>query len=106
MQVSIYQGWPTSLRRRATFLTVLQQRAISYTRTYKKITPPLTYSRTYLCSATFIVNFTHQHNNNRSLPALCMLLSEISGIPCTEQSSSNRVCIPLLPLKAILSHGC
>ena len=28
------------------------------------------------------------------------------GIPCIEQSSLNRACIPLLPLEAILSHGC
>ena len=34
-----------------------------------------------------------------------MLLSGTSGIPCIEQSSSNRACIPLLPLEAILSHG-
>ena len=66
----VCQGWPTTLRRRATFFTVLQQRAISYTRAYKKITPPLTYLSTYLCLATFIVNVTHQHDNNRSLSAI------------------------------------
>ena len=37
---------------------------------------------------------------------LCMLLSGTSGIPCIEQFSSNRACIPLLPLEAILLHGC
>ena len=37
---------------------------------------------------------------------LCMLLSETFGIHCIEQSSSNRACIPLLPLEAILLHGC
>ena len=32
---------------------------------------PIAYLRTYLCSATFIVNVTpHQHENNRSLPAI------------------------------------
>jgi len=35
-----------------------------------------------------------------------MLLRRTSGIPCLEQSSSKLACIPLLPLKAILSHGC
>ena len=35
-----------------------------------------------------------------------MLLSGTSGIPCLAQSSSNLTCIPLLPIKTILSHHC
>jgi len=45
------QGWPTSQKPRATFLTVLQQRAISYTWAHmKNITPPLPRPLTYLHS--------------------------------------------------------
>ena len=76
----LLQEWPTSLRQRATFLIVLQQRAISYTRAYKKITPPLTYSGTYIYSATFIANVTHQHDNNKSLPGIYCYACYLVGL--------------------------
>jgi len=47
--VSCYmQGWPTSQRSRATFLTVLQQRATSYTWAHMNITPSLLLSHILL----------------------------------------------------------
>ena len=42
--------------------------------------PPLTYSRTYLRSATFIVNVTQQHDNNRSLPAIYCYACYLVGL--------------------------
>jgi len=35
------------------------------------ITPSLPHSNTYLCSATFIVNITHQDDKDRTLQAIC-----------------------------------
>ena len=67
---TLYQGWPTSQRLRATFLTVLPQRAISYTLALINIVPSLPHSHTHLCSAKFIVNVTHQHDNDRNLQAI------------------------------------
>ena len=62
------QGWPTSQRLRATFFTVLPQRATSYIWAHMNITPslPLSHTHTDLCSARFIVNVTHQHDNDRN----------------------------------------
>jgi len=47
--VLLLQGWPTSQKPRATFLTVLQQRVISYTWAHmKNITLSLPHPHTYL----------------------------------------------------------
>ena len=106
------QGWPTIQKPRATFLTVFLQRAKSCTRYNDRmnITPPLTHINTYLCSARFIVNVTHQYDNDRNLQAIYYLayylVSGNSDIPFLKQSSSNRACIPLLSLEATLSHEC
>jgi len=43
----LIQGWSTSRRRRATFLTVLSQRATSYTWAHTNITPSLSYTHTF-----------------------------------------------------------
>jgi len=69
----LVQKWPTSQRPSATFFTVLPQRATPYTWAHMNITPSLPHSRTYLCSARFIVNITHhwyQHHNDRNLQAI------------------------------------
>jgi len=47
--------------------TVLPQRATSYTWAHMYNTPSLHYSHTYPYSAGFIVNITHQHDNDRTL---------------------------------------
>ena len=48
---TIYQGWPTSQRLRATFFSVLLQRATSYTLAYVIITPSFTPAGgAFLCS--------------------------------------------------------
>jgi len=77
--VLLLQGWPTSQIPRATFLTVLQQRATLYTWAHMNVTPSLPLSHTYFCKARFIVNITHhQHDNDRTLQRhllLCMLFS-------------------------------
>ena len=51
------------------FSFVLLQRATSYTWAHINITPSLPHSHTRLCSARFIVNITHQHDNGITLPA-------------------------------------
>ena len=66
----IYQGWPTSQIPRATFLTMLSQRATSYTWAQMNITPPLYHWNKYLCSARFIVNITKQDDNDWTLQAI------------------------------------
>ena len=56
------QGWPTTQRPRATFVAVLQQRAISYT--WGHMNPSLPNSHTYFCLARFNVNITHHQPDN------------------------------------------
>ena len=59
-------GVAISQRPRTTFLTVLRYRATSYTWAHMNITSSLPHSHTYLCSAKFTVNITHQHDNHRT----------------------------------------
>ena len=70
--VLLLQGWPTSQKPRATFLTVLQQRTISHTWAHmKNITPSLPHPRTHICIARFIANITHhQQDNDRTLQGI------------------------------------
>jgi len=49
---------------------VLPRRAASPTWAHMNITPSLPHSNTYLCSPRFIVNITHQHDNDRNLYVL------------------------------------
>jgi len=47
------------------------------------LTPPhlfLTYTHTYLCSATFVVNITHEHDNDRTLQAIYCYASYFVGL--------------------------
>jgi len=78
------QGWPTSQKPRATFLTVLQQRAISYTWTHmKNITPSLPYPHTYLHSQIYCKYHTpptRQWQNFTRHLLLYMVFSGTSGI--------------------------
>jgi len=76
----LLQGWPTNQRPRATFLTVLPQRATSYTWAHMNITRSLPHSRTYLYSARFTVNITHQHDNDRTLQAIYCYACCLMGI--------------------------
>ena len=62
--------WPTNQRPRATYLSVLPQRATSYTWAHMNISPSLHHSHTYLCSVRSIANITHQHDNDRNLQAI------------------------------------
>jgi len=54
---------------------------MSYTRAHTNITPSLPHSHTYLCSARFVANITHQRDNDREKRhwLLCMLFSGTSG---------------------------
>ena len=63
---TLMQGWPTSQRSRATFVTVLPYRASSHTCAHMDITPFLPHSHAYFFSARFSVNITHQHDNDRA----------------------------------------
>jgi len=77
-------GWPTSQRPRATFLTVLQQRATSYTWAHMNVNSSLPHSHmTYFCLATFICKYhtppTWQWQNFTRHLLLCMLFSGTSG---------------------------
>jgi len=69
-------------RPRATFLTVLLQKAVSYTSAHMNINPLLPHSHTYLCSARFIINISHQHDNHRNLQAVsryaCYLVGSLT----------------------------
>jgi len=67
----LYQGWPTSQGPRDTSLTVLPQRATSYTWAYMNITPALPHAHTYLCSARFIVSISHRHSHQACFHAVC-----------------------------------
>ena len=87
--VLLCQGWPTSQRPRATFLTVLQQRATSYIWAHMNITPSLPHSHTYFFIATFIVNITHhQHDNDRTLQGIycyaCYLVGRLVWVIITQ----------------------
>jgi len=73
------QGWPTSQRPTATFPIVLPQRATSHTWAHMNVTPSLPHSNTYLCSATFIVNITHQHDKDRNLQAVYCYVCYLVG---------------------------
>jgi len=68
--VLLLQGPPTSQRPRTTFLTVLPRRATSYTQMGTHEHHPISSSHTYFCLARFIVNITHQHDNDRTLKAI------------------------------------
>ena len=63
----LQQGWPTSQRPKATFLTVLTQGATSCTWAHMNTTLSLPRSHTYLYPARYIANITHQHNDDRNL---------------------------------------
>jgi len=82
--VLLLQGWPTSQRPTATFLTVLQERAASCTWwAHMNVTPSLPHLRTYFCLARFSVNITHyQHDNDRTSQAfvLCLLFIGTSAL--------------------------
>ena len=65
---------------RATFPIVLPQRATSYTWPHMNITPSLLHSNTYLCSATFIVNITHQRDKDRNVQAICYYACYLVGL--------------------------
>ena len=69
----LYQGWPTSQKPTATFLTVLPQRATSYTWAHMNITSSLPHSNTYLCSVRLIVNITHQHDKDRTYKSIIVI---------------------------------
>ena len=74
---SIQQGWPTSQRPRATFFTVLLQRATSYTWAHMNITPshiPSTRTHIHTQTDSLFTLFsqiyckcnTHQHDTDRN----------------------------------------
>jgi len=76
----VVQGRPTSQRPRATFLTVLPQRATSYTWAHMNITPSLPHSPTCLCSARFIVNITHRYDNDGNLQGIYCYARYLVGL--------------------------
>ena len=76
----ICQGWPTSQRPRATFLTVLPQRATSYTLAHMKITPSFPHWHTYPYSTTFVVHTAHQHGNDRIFQAIYCHACYLAGL--------------------------
>jgi len=75
----LVRGWPTS--QRATFLTALLQTATSHILAHVNITPSFPHSHTYLCSARFIVNTTHQHNDihQHKFTSHILLCTSLSG---------------------------
>jgi len=84
------QGWPASHRPRATFPTVLLQRATSYTWANMNITPSLPNSHTHLCSDRFITNITHQHDNDRTLQAINCYAWYLVGLLGNYWAARNR----------------
>ena len=81
VRILLLQGWPTSQRRRATFITVLQQRATSYTWAHMNITPSVPHSHTHFCLARFIVNITQrQHDNKRTLKGIYCYACYLVGL--------------------------
>jgi len=86
------KGWSTSLRSRAPFLAVLPQRATSYTWAHMNITPSLPRSHTYICSARFIVNITHEHDNDRNLQAVYCYACYVVGPPTFKVNNWYKCC--------------
>jgi len=81
MAHDICQGWPTSQRPRATFLTVLPQRPTSYTWAHMNISHPISSSLAHIpLPATFVVTITHQHDNDRTLQDIYCHASYLVGL--------------------------
>ena len=76
----IDQVWPPVRDQEPHFFTVLRQRTTSYTWAHMNIKPSLPHSHKYLCLAGFIVNITHQHDNDRTLQSIYCYASYLVGL--------------------------
>jgi len=56
------------------------------------ITPSLPHLHTYLCSARFIVNITHQHDNDRNLQAIYCYACCLVGTPLSRWTVDAKFC--------------
>jgi len=70
------------------------QRATSYIWTHMNTTPSLPQSNTFLSSARFIVNITHQHGNDRTFQAIycyaCYLVGLLVITYCKSRMKSGK----------------
>jgi len=95
----LYQGWPSSQRRRATFLTVLPQRASSYTWAHVNITH-LFLTHTHTCAQLDLLQISHTNMTTTKLLSsrllLCMLFSGTSGnyVSAAWNWAKSRGCHP------------
>jgi len=53
-KIALCHGWPAGQRPRVRFLTVILQRATSYTRALMNIIPSTPHSHTYLCARVYM----------------------------------------------------
>jgi len=67
---SLGQVMQTSQKNKSHISYCITAKSMSYTLAHMNIAPSLPHWNTYLCSAMFAANITHQHHNDRPLQAI------------------------------------
>jgi len=78
---NIEQGWPTNQIPRVCQISsdcVIAMSHIIHMGIHEH--HPISYLYTYLCSARFIVNVTHQHDSDRTLQGICCFACYLVGL--------------------------